>query len=43
MVQYGYEKQTHNFYIAADGLHFVYNEYEDASYAAGAVEVVVNY
>lgn len=31
-----------NFYIAADGLHFVYNEYEVASYAAGAVEVVAS-
>ena len=31
-----------NFCIAADGLHFIYNEYEVASYAAGAAEVVVN-
>ena len=31
------------FSIATGGFHFVYNEYEVASYAAGAVEVVVNY
>ena len=30
-----------NFYIAKDGIHFVFNEYEVACYAAGAVEVVV--
>jgi len=31
-----------NFYLAKDGLHFVYNEYEIACYADGAVEVVVD-
>ena len=31
-----------NFYLAKDGLHFIYNEYEIACYAAGAVEVVVD-
>ena len=31
-----------NFYLAKDGLHFVYNEYEIACYAAGSVEVVVD-
>lgn len=30
-----------NFYIDKDGLHFVYNEYEIACYACGAIEVVV--
>lgn len=30
-----------NFYIAADGVHFVFNEYEIASYASGAIEVVL--
>ena len=30
-----------NFYLATDGWHFVYNEYEIACYAIGAVEVVV--
>lgn len=30
-----------NFYLAADGWHFVYNEYEIACYALGAIEVVV--
>lgn len=30
-----------NFYIAQDTLHFVFNEYEVADYAAGAIEVVV--
>ena len=30
-----------NFYLAKDGLHFVYNEYEIACYAAGPVEVVI--
>ena len=30
-----------NFYLAEDGLHFVYNEYEIACYAAGPVEVVI--
>ena len=31
-----------NFYLAKDGLHFVYNEYEIACYAAGTVEVVID-
>lgn len=31
-----------NFYLAKDGLHFVYNEYEIACYAAGPVEVVID-
>lgn len=31
-----------NFYLAKDGLHFVYNEYEIACYAAGSVEVVID-
>ena len=31
-----------NFYLARDGLHFVYNEYEIACYAAGPVEVVID-
>lgn len=31
-----------NFYFAKDGLHFVYNEYEIACYAAGSVEVVID-
>ena len=35
-------KPTENFYLAADGWHFVYNEYEIACYAIGAVEVVVS-
>ena len=32
---------TENFYLASDGWHFVYNEYEIACYAIGAIEVVV--
>lgn len=32
---------TENFYVARDGIHFVFNEYEVACYAAGSVEVVV--
>lgn len=31
-----------NFFIAKDGLHFVYNEYQVACYAAGTIEVVVD-
>ncbi len=31
-----------NFYLAKDGLHFVYNEYEIACYAAGPVEVAID-
>lgn len=38
----GEVKVIENFYIAADGLHFVYNPYEIACYAKGRVEVVVN-
>ena len=34
-------KPTENFYLAADGWHFVYNEYAIACYACGVVEVVV--
>ena len=34
-------KPTENFYLATDGWHFVFNEYEIACYACGAVEVVV--
>ena len=34
-------KPIENFYFAADGWHFVYNEYEIACYALGAIEVVV--
>lgn len=33
---------TENFYLAQDGLHFIYNEYEIACYAAGSVEVVID-
>ncbi len=32
---------TGNFYLAADGWHFVYNEYEIACHARGAVEVTI--
>jgi len=32
---------TENFYVAEDGLHFVFNEYEVACYAQGQVEVVI--
>ena len=32
---------TENFYIAGDGLHFVFNEYEVACHAQGLVEVVI--
>lgn len=35
-------KPTENFYLAKDGWHFVYNEYEVASHACGAVEVVID-
>ena len=34
-------KPTENFYLATDGWHFVFNEYEIACYACGVVEVVV--
>lgn len=34
-------KPVENFYLAADGWHFVYNEYEIACCALGAIEVVV--
>lgn len=30
-----------NCYLAADGIHFVYNEYEVAPYAEGPVDAVV--
>lgn len=30
-----------NFYLAKDGLHFVYNEYEIACYAEGAIDLVI--
>lgn len=32
---------TDNFCVAADGLHFVFNEYELAAYCFGAIEVVI--
>lgn len=32
---------TENFYIAKDGIHFVFNEYEVACCAAGTVVAVV--
>lgn len=32
---------TDNCYVAKDGIHFVFNEYEVACYAVGAVEAVV--
>ena len=34
-------KPTENFYLAADGWYFVYNEYEIACYVIGAIEAVV--
>ena len=34
-------KPIENFYLADDGWHFVYNQYEIACYACGAVEVVI--
>ncbi len=34
-------KPHNNFYRAADGWHFVYNEYDIACYAVGTVEVVI--
>ena len=34
-------KPIENFYLAADGWHFVYNQYEIACYALGVIEVVV--
>ena len=37
----GEVKITDNCFIAQDGIHFVFNEYEVACYAAGAIEVVV--
>lgn len=30
-----------NFYLAKDGLHFVYNEYEIACYAEGAIDLLI--
>ena len=32
---------TENFYVAKDGLHFVFNEYEVACYGCGIIDVVV--
>ena len=37
----GEVKVIDNFYIAKDGLHFVYNQYEVAPYAAGVIEIVI--
>ena len=37
----GEVKPIENFHVAKDGLHFVYNEYEVACYAAGRIDVVV--
>jgi len=37
----GEVKPTENFYVAKDGLHFVYNEYEVACYAEGWTEVCI--
>lgn len=37
----GEVKIVDNCFVAKDGIHFVYNEYEVACYAAGAIEVVV--
>ena len=34
-------KPIENFYLADDGWHFVYNQYEIACYAIGAIDVVV--
>lgn len=34
-------KPHDNFYLAKDGWHFVYNQYEVACYAEGAIEVVI--
>jgi hypothetical protein len=31
-----------NFYVAADGVHFFFNVYEVACYAAGTLEVVID-
>ena len=37
----GEVKITDNCFVAQDGIHFVFNEYEVACYAAGSIEVVV--
>lgn len=37
----GEVKVHNNFYLAKDGWHFVFNEYEVACYALGAIEVVI--
>lgn len=37
----GEVKIIDNCFVAKDGIHFVYNEYEVACYAAGTIEVVV--
>lgn len=36
-------KPTENFYYAADGLHFVYNEYEIHCYAAGGFDICIDW
>ena len=36
-------KPTENFYYAADGLHFVYNEYEIHCYAAGDFDICIDW
>lgn len=38
----GEVKIIDNCFVAQDGIHFVFNEYEVACYAAGAIEVVVS-
>ena len=37
----GRVRLTENFYIAKDGVHFVFNAYEVASYAHGCIDVAV--
>ena len=39
----GEVRPVENFCVVKDGLMFVYNEYEVACYAAGAIEVVVSF
>lgn len=38
----GEVKITNNFYYAADGIHFVYSEYEVAPFIYGAIDVVID-
>ncbi len=38
----GEVKPIDNFYIDKDGLHFIFNQYEVACYAAGSIEIVVD-